>query len=281
MDRGAEGSSAVCGNNQLMRIATVAAPFQRGIQPSFKNVARALGRARREGASLLVLPECALGGYGGDAIEPDGPEIGLLCDMAGDMVVCTGYTELTAGTPHSAAVCVSGEGVLGRHRKVHVPPSEAGFYTPGEGFAAFDTPLGRVGMLLCYDKVFPEAALALALDGAQIVASMAAWPVCRTNPAPRIGDDRQTRQFNLLDQARALENQMVWASANHCGTYSGLTFLGHAKVVDQGGIVQARTHARAGMAVAEVDISRALGRGTPYHHLSDRRPSAYPLAAPA
>ncbi|MBA2504709.1 MAG: carbon-nitrogen hydrolase family protein [Thermoleophilaceae bacterium] len=262
-----------------MRIAAVAAPFERGIEPSLRTAERMIRRARAADASLLVLPECALGGHLGDALDPHGPEIDRLVAMAGDLVVCAGYTEKARGGSYSAAVCVNGEGVLGRHRKVHIPPSEAGLFRPGDGFAAFDTPMGRVGMLLCYDKVFPAAALALALDGAQVVASMAAWPVCRTNPAARVGDDRQTRQFNLLDQARALENQMVWASANHSGRYAGLTFIGHAKVVDQGGIVQARTCARGGIALADVDVSRALGRGTPYSHLDDRRPSSYPVAA--
>ncbi len=78
---------------------------------------------------------------------------------------------------------MSGDGVLGHQRKVHLPPGERGVYSAGEGFAAFDTPVGRIGMLVCYDKVFPEAARALAVDGAEIIASLAAWPVCRLRPA--------------------------------------------------------------------------------------------------
>ena len=72
-------------------------------------------------------------------------------------------------------------------------------------------------MLVCYDKLFPEAARALALDGAEIACCLAAWPVDRHAPARRIRDDRQTRHFAVVDQARAVENQVFVASANQTG----------------------------------------------------------------
>jgi predicted amidohydrolase len=164
-----------------------------------------------------------------------------------------------------------------------VSPGEAGRFAPGEGFEAFDTPVGRLGMLLCYDKVFPEAARELALDGAEVIASLAAWPICRTRPARRIADDHQTRQFNLLDQTRALENQVVWVSANQVGRFGGLRFLGHAKVVDPRGVVLDSTFARSGIAVADVDVPDALGATRSiYSHLGARRPGAYAAStAPA
>ena len=70
----------------------------------------------------------------------------------------------------------TGDGVLGVHRKVHQPLGEGPSYAAGDRFAAFDTPVGRLGMMICYDKAFPEAARALALDGAEIVCCMSAWP---------------------------------------------------------------------------------------------------------
>ena len=65
-------------------------------------------------------------------------------------------------------------------------------------------------MLICYDKAFPEAARALALDGAEIIACLSAWPAARTAASPDLADDRWTHRFDLFDQARALENQVVW-----------------------------------------------------------------------
>ncbi len=269
-------------------IAAVAAPFGRDVDAALRRIERLLHTARERGAGLLVLPESTLGGYlreaddehaGLDlppALHRDGPEIARLARMAGDVVVCAGYTEAGAGGLHASAVCVSGDGLLGHQRKVHLPPAERFAYTAGDGFAAFDTPVGRLGMLVCYDKLFPEAARALALDGAEIICSLAAWPVDRTSPARRTRSDRQTRHFDVVDQARAVENQVVWVSTNQTGRWGALRFLGGAKVVDPDGVVLARTQARAGMAVAEVDAPAAVRASRlAIDHLGDRRPDAY------
>jgi len=269
-------------------IAAVAAPAGRALEPAFADIALTLARARARGAGLVVFPECALGGYPGKApgnegnpgspplLRLDGPEIAQLIRIAGPTVVCVGSSEEAPRGPYSSAVCLSGDGVLGHHRKVHLPPGEIGVYEPGEGFAAFDTPVGRLGMLICYVKVFPESARALADDGAEIIASMAAWPVCRVNPARRLARDRQTLHFDLIDRTRAIENQVVWVSANQTGTLGDLRFLGHAKVVDPEGRVLARTGARPGMATARVDARGAVSASRALlSHLADRRPAAY------
>jgi len=270
-------------------IAAASAAFGRDVDGCLARVEVLVEAAHRRGARLLVLPECALGGYlrepdvGEDpgldlppALDPDGAEIARLARIAGDMVLCAGYTERGALGLYSSAVCVNGDGVLGHQRKVHLPPAERFAYTPGDGFAAFDTPVGRVGMLVCYDKLFPEAARALALDGAEIVCTLAAWPADRADPARRLRDDRQSRHFDLCDQMRAVENQVVWVAANQAGRWGPLRFLGAAKVVDPDGVTLARTGGREGMAIAEVDVARAIGSMRAHlDHLADRRPEAY------
>jgi N-carbamoylputrescine amidase len=271
-------------------VAAVSAPFGRDLDRCLQRIELTIARARARGADLVVFPEAALGGYLYEPIDPtappelgpppalrrDGPEIARLIRAAGDTVVCAGYSEAGDDGVYSSAVCVSGDGVLGHHRKVHLPPAERGHYIPGERFDTFDTPVGRMGMLLCYDKVFPEAARELSLSGAVIVASLAAWPVCRAQPAARVARDRQVVHFNLLDRTRAFENQVVWASANLCGTFGRLRFPGQSKVVDPDGRVLARTGARSGMALATIDAATATAtfRGH-LSHLDDRRPAAY------
>ena len=235
----------------------------------------------------MVFPECTLGGFLREpgpgesaptmprALRPDGPEIVRLIELAGDLTVCLGYTE---GGPHalySSAVCVSGDGILGHHRKVHLPPAERFAYTAGDRFAAFDTPVGRVGMLLCYDKLFAEASRTLAEDGAEIITCMAAWPVDRRRPATRVANDRQVRHFDVLDQARAIEHQVVWVSSNASGSWGPLEFPGRSKIVDPDGVVLASTTGK-GAAYAEVDVTAALESvRMDIDHLADRRPHAY------
>jgi predicted amidohydrolase len=282
---------------RMPAVAAVAASFPRDIRAGLDRIERITRRARQDGAELVVFPESALGGYIYEpvvsgmsdpvgpppALHPAGTEIHELCAIAGPTTICVGYTEAGPdGERFSSAVCVNGDGVLGRQRKVHLPPGEKGKFAAGDGFAAFDTPLGRVGMLLCYDKVFPEAARQLSLDGAGIIASLAAWPQCRLRPAAWSRNDRQTRHFNLLDQARALENQVVWVSANHTGRYGRLRFPGQAKVVDPDGRVLATTGTRRGTALARVDVSGVVtaARGE-ISHLEDRQPDAYfPIVEP-
>jgi predicted amidohydrolase len=270
------------------RLAAVAAAFGRDLDHALERVVTLVTHARRDGVHLLVLPDAALGGYltglgpGADpgelppALEADHPALRGVIATAGDMVVCVGYRELDGGRCYNTAICVHGDGVLGRHRKVHQPPGESGAYEPGAGFAAFDTPVGRLGMMIDYDKTFPEAARTLALDGAQILACLSAWPTSVTNRAPRTSQDRQSRLFDLYDRARAAENQVVLVSSNQTGVLGGMRFLGQAKVVGPGGDVLARTWAKAGIAAADVDVDAEIGTARRVlHHLAERRPDAY------
>jgi predicted amidohydrolase len=235
---------------------------------------------------LLALPEACLGGYLADlrggadtppALRADGPEIARLAALAGEMVVCAGFCEDAGGARYNSVVCVNGDGVLGLHRKVHQPLREDASYAAGNAFTAFDTPVARLGMMICYDKAFPESARSLALGGAEIVVCVSAWPGSRTNPSPDLAMDRWTHRFDLFDRVRALENQVVWLSSNQAGTFGSLRFVGSAKIVDPGGEVLASTGVTAGLAVAELDVRQALETARrSMAHLHDRRPDAYP-----
>jgi predicted amidohydrolase len=132
-------------------------------------------------------------------------------------------------------------------------------------------------MMICYDKAFPESARTLALDGAEIIVCVSAWPASRTNAAPDLAQDRWKHRFDIFDVARALENQVVWLSANQVGPYGSLRFVGSAKVVGPGGEILADTGVtEPGMAVADVDVAQALATARrSMGHLRDRRPAAY------
>jgi predicted amidohydrolase len=266
-------------------MAAVAEAFDRDLEADFATIEKLIVTARADGVQLLALPEACLGGYlahlNGGADEPpplrvDGPEIARLAALAGDMVVCAGYCEADGDKRFNSVVCVYDGRVLGNHRKVHQPLRENASYDSGDSFAAFDTPVGRIGLLICYDKAFPEAARALALDGAEIIVVVSAWPGSRTDAPAELAGDRWTRRFDLFDRARALENQVVWVSANQSGTFGSLRFVCSAKIVDPGGDVLATTGTAPGLAVADVDVSAALAAARrSMGHLRDRRPDAY------
>lgn len=270
-----------------VRVAAAAAHFGRDLDESVERVLQIVRSARETGVGLLVLPDAALGGYLSDlrapdpsslpeALTEDSPQLRRIAAAAGDLVLCLGYCEEGGDQRWNSAVCLYGGGVLGRYRKVHQPPGEALVYAAGDALGAFDTPVGRMGMLIDYDKTFPEAARTVALDGAQVIACLSAWPTSTTNRAERTTQDRQSRLFDLYDCARAAENQVVWLSSNQTGRMGALRFFGQAKVVGPAGDVLARTAVRGGLAVADVDVEQAVARARlVLHHLAELRPEVY------
>lgn len=276
-------------------VAAVSANFTRDLEQNYRLIGQLLQEAREQGAELVCFPEASLGGYlsslgnHGDtrpniarslppAITLDGPEIRRVQELAEDTVVTIGFCELAEDgeSRYNAAVCLDGSTIYGSYRKVHQPLGEGMSYAAGSEYGAFDTPVGRIGMQICYDKAFPEAARELALDGAEIIVSLSAWPAARTAQAENLQEDRWTYRFNLFDSARALDNQVFWIASNQSGTFGSLKYVGNAKVVDPGGNVLATTLLGSGLAVAEIDVEETFTtmRGGMFH-LRDRRPDAY------
>ncbi|EID14715.1 carbon-nitrogen hydrolase family protein [Mycolicibacterium phlei] len=268
-------------------IGAVAATFGRDVDRCVTKVVGIIESAARDGVQLLVFPDACLGGYIGDlrspdpadpppALDPDGPEIAAVIAAAGPMTVCLGYAEAADGGRCNSAICVSGDGVLGTHRKVHQPAGESLAYLPGDRFAAFDTPVGRIGMLIDYDKTFPESVRELTLDGATIIAALSAWPASVTDRASRLPADRQSRLFDLYDCARAAENQVVLVSSNQTGVMGSLQFLGQAKVVGPGGDILATTRSKGGLAKVELDVDAEITRARKVlNHLAELRFDVY------
>lgn len=222
----------------MTTLGAVSANFTRDLEQNYALITQLTEQAREQGVDFLAFPEAAIGGYlsalgnHGDtvkttkrslppAITLDGPEIARIQEIIGDMVIAIGFCELAEDgeTRYNAAAVLDGSTVYGTYRKVHQPLGEGMSYSAGSGYGVFDTPVGRVGLQICYDKAFPEAARMMALDGAQIIASLSAWPAARTATAENLQDDRWTYRFNLFDMARALDNQVFWIAANQSGTF--------------------------------------------------------------
>ncbi|WP_039804719.1 carbon-nitrogen hydrolase family protein [Nocardia araoensis] len=280
-----------------LSISVAAAEFGRDMEACYATIGSLIEQAQQRGSRLLVLPEACLGGYlpslggGGESDEAkqrrlrslppaltlDGPELRRIAAMAGELVVTLGFCEADGDLRYNAAATLTGDGVLGSYRKVHQPLGENLCYAAGSEYRAFDTPVGRMGMQICYDKAFPEAARALALDGAEIITSLSAWPTARTATTERLEDDRWTQRFDIFDRARAVENQVVWVASNQAGTFGSLRFVCSAKIVGPGGDLLATTGTEPGLATATVDVDHALelARGGGMYNLRDRRPELY------
>lgn len=282
-------------------VAAAAGHFGPDIAFNLHRIEAIVREAASLGTDLLVLPHGVLSGYhdhlGGEygdvprlpeAHRLDGPELAaVVAAVAGatpagragaggrSLVVCLGFTEDVDGERANTAVCLDRGGVLGTHRKVHLPAGEVAWYRAGDGFAALDTPAGRLGLLIDYDKTFPESARCLALDGAEVLVCPSAWPASRTNRAQTLVNDRQRRLFDLYDRARAAENQVWLVSANQTGRHGALRFLGQSKVVRPDGEVVVSAGARAGLVTAAIESAALHDARRRFHHLKERRPDLY------
>ncbi len=209
------------------------------------------------GAELLVLPECAIPGYMFDSAEEalafaeeiPGPSTEILeqaCRRLGLHVVC-GLLERDGDTLRNAAVLVGPDGLIGTYRKTHLPFLGVDrFAVPGDELSVYETPLGRVGVEICYDLRFPEVTRALALGGADIVAHPTNFPM-----AAKV-------QTELITVARAAENRIYLLTANRVGKERWGEFCGWSQIVDPYG----KRLAEAGeteeiLLVAEIDVEKA------------------------
>ena len=132
--------------------------------------------------------------------------------------------------------------------------------------------------MICYDKAFPEAARTLALDGAEIIVCVSAWPAARTASAADLAEDRWTKRFSLFDQARALENQVVWVASNQAGTFgrcaSSATRRSSLRAARCSPTPASAPGWRSRRSTSRQELAAARRA---MFHLRDRRPDAYML----
>ena len=239
-------------------------------------------RAATEGADLVVLPELANSGCDVGPREraldlaeefPGGPTALAWREAAKKTDVCVvgGLLERDGDTLHNSAVLL-GSGVVGRYRKTHLWDREKHLYEPGRDLPVFDTPLGRIGLLICYDAWFPEATRALALRGAQILCIPSNAPDDWVPERQRRGD---LTMLNVHCIAGANANRIFVAAANRVGD----GYLGRSCVVDvTGGVLALAGANEEGIVSAEVDLLRARREKRltdASHTFGDRNPAVY------
>lgn len=255
-----------------------------------------LREASASGAELVVFPEQALQGYLHDTLSldfanvlyqqshaetvPSGPRVRALVEAAVEhsVYVVFGLTERNAlydDVLYNTVVLTGPDGYIGRYRKVHQPGDEKHVYYPGSSFPVFDTGIGRLGLLICYDKVFPETTRALALQGAEILVMPTAWAYDDAdNPQET---DIRVDQYTLFGRVRALENQAWMVESNIVSPHGNLSYHGHSRIIDPNGVIRADTGPSEGIAIHTADISESIRRARSvdyigYHFLKDYVP---------
>jgi len=245
-----------------------------------RNIAEALELIAKEHADLWVLPELFASGYQFVSAEevrelaeavPHGPTTQALIEYAAKHKchIVAGLPERDAERLYNSAVLAGPDGFLSCYRKVHLFYQEKLFFSPGNrSFPVIDAEIARIGLMVCFDHLFPESARSLALQGADVIA----------HPANLVLPDLAQRTMSV----RALENGVFTATANRVGEESRsaetLVYTGQSQVVGPDGEIRVRLSPdTAEAAVVEIDVERARNkRITDYNDkLADRRLDQY------
>jgi N-carbamoylputrescine amidase len=264
-----------------------------------ENVARAIAGVRDaagRGAGIVCLPELFRTQYfcqREDAelfelAEPiPGPTTERFATVARECrtaLVLSLFERRAAGLYHNTAVVLDADGrVCGRYRKMHIPDDplyyEKYYFTPGDlGFGAFDTQVGRVGTLICWDQWYPEAARLTALAGAEVLFYPTAigW-----HPSERAEHgDAQLAAWQTIQRAHAIANGVYVVAVNRVGhegpADGGLRFWGASFVVDPFGVPLAEaSQDDDAVLVVECDRRRLEDVRRNWPFLRDRRIDAY------
>ncbi|MGB5674972.1 MAG: carbon-nitrogen hydrolase family protein [Gemmatimonadota bacterium] len=240
----------------------------------------AIEAATGEGARLVVFPEASLTGYvfhdkdsaRAAAVEAAGPELAGVAEACrvADAWAVVGAIERDGDLLHNSLFLVGPDGPVGRYRKLHTLCLGVDrFTTPGsEPPPVFETPLGRIGLNICYDGSFPETGRALKLGGAQLIVLSTNWPNLRL----------KREQVRI----RAYENHVNYLAVNRVGIEEGVAFHGGTMAADPSGEMIAEIGDGPGFLHVEFDMTAAdasrvveVGGEYEYDYVADRRPDMY------
>lgn len=207
-----------------------------------------------KGYDLLLLPELWNIGfmnydkYYAESEAIDGPTASAIAAKAkelGAYVHGGSFVENRGGKYYNTSVFFDRSGkLIGQYSKMHLftfQSREPELLTPGTEFAVIDTEFGKMGLSTCYDLRFPEFYRKMVDMGMEFILVPACWPYPRQEP------------WEVLNQARALENTCYLISCNAAGAQAGTLYMGHSKIVDPWGTVVAGTSFREGIVTAEID----------------------------
>lgn len=251
-------------------------PILGAISINQKKMIKFLDLAHKHEIELVVFPELSNSGYNfpsrGDAFRaseeiPNGPTTKMLERYAREysMYVVSGINECSGNKLFNSAVLVGPNGFIGVYRKVHLFYREKDIFERGNAFKVFDIGKAKIGIMICFDWIFPEASRTLALMGAEIIAH----PVNLVLP-----------YWQKMCPLRALENRVYIISANRIGIEKGLVFTGQSIIVSpKGEIMAMASKTQEEIIYADIDLNIARDKNvTPRNNIfQDRIPEAYRL----
>jgi len=282
----------------ILRTALVQQRYESDIRANLEKNIQGIRQAAEQGASLIVLPELHTSPYFCQEENPDhfrfadtipGKTGNLLADLARELkvvLVASLFEKRASGLYHNTSVVFEKDGTIaGRYRKMHIPDDpgyyEKFYFSPGDlGFTPVATSVGRLGVLICWDQWFPEAARLMALAGADLLIYPTAigW-----DDADDLDEkNRQIEAWQICQRAHAVANCLPLLCVNRTGYESsptgkgGIRFWGSSFAAGpQGEWLAQASCDREEVLVADIDLEakERLRRAWPFFR--DRRIDAY------
>ena len=282
-----------------LKVGLVQQSCTSSIEDNIKKLEANIRAAADSGAELVVLQELHNSLYFCqeenaklcDLAEPiPGPSterFGALAKELGIVLVLSLFERRAPGIYHNTAVVLEKDGTIaGKYRKMHIPDDplfyEKFYFTPGDlGFEPIRTSVGTLGVLVCWDQWYPEAARLMALSGAEMLIYPTAIGGVPTDPDWEQAQQRQAWQ--LVQRGHAVANGLPVITANRTGVEpdptghsTGIDFWGHSFITGaQGELLTEFEKSEEGVHVVEIDLEQCeyVRRGWPF--LRDRRIDAY------
>lgn len=231
-------STRIQGNESKVRVSVIQMEPKIGEKEyNINHSVELIRQAVDSGAKLLVLPELCNSGYVFNSREESFAMAEPLDNsqtieawkkeaVANNIYIVGGVCEREGDSLYNSSVLIGPNGLIGSFRKMHLWFEEKLFFEPGNlGFPVFKTPIGNIGMCICYDMWFPESFRLLASQGADIVC-------CPTNWVPIVGQREDEKPMALyLTMAAAHSNCIFIAAADRVGVERDQPFLGHSLIV--------------------------------------------------
>ena len=242
------------------------------VQRNLTAAKRRILRLGQQGVQLVVLPEMWSTGFDNENLEElseTTPRI--LEDLAEvserlHLTIVGSLPEKRPDGVYNTAYVVDRNGsIAGVYQKLHLfsPTGEDRYFRAGHEAVVAKTPLGPLGLMICYDLRFPELCRCLTLRGACMVVVMAQWPAVRV------------AHWEALLKARAIENQLFVLGVNRCGQDSHRVYAGHSRIISPDGEIIVKAGNRAASLLADIDLRLVEETRRQIPCLQERMPEAY------
>jgi N-carbamoylputrescine amidase len=277
-------------HKEVLKIALI--QMSAGAEPK-ANLAKAIKNveeAAKKGAEIICLPELFKSEYFCQEEDPEkfklaetipGETTAALSKVAKDngIVIIAGiFEKRTRGLYHNSAVVIDADGTtLGTYRKMHIPDDphfyEKFYFTPGDlGFKAYSTKFGKIGILICWDQWYPEAARLTALLGAHIIF----YPTAIASLPGEEGASKEMQSaWETIQRSHGIANGVFIAAVNRVGKEGKMTFWGSSFVSGPFGEVIAKAGSKDEILIAECDLGKVDETRHNWPFLRDRRIDAY------